>query len=676
MKVSLHWLRDFVDVPSDPREVKSTLTNLGLGVESFTREDDDWVLEVEVTTNRPDCLSHYGVARELATAYGKPLAPLRPAVEEIPEPAAAEIEILDPDLCARYCARVIRNVEVRPSPDWLARRLQSLALRPINNVADVTNYVLMEMGHPLHAFDLERMAGRRVIVRRARNGEGLETLDGVTRTLTADNLVIADAGKPAALAGIMGGAGSAISAATQSVLLESAWFDPLSIRRTAKAQGMHTEASHRFERGADIEIAPVALDRAAELIRELAGGEILSGHVDVYPGRRNPERICLRLVEIRRVLGADIPSQQIERILRSLGFVVNAESGMWRVTPPSFRLDVTREVDLIEEVARHFGYDRLPARMLSAPPRVERDWRREKERALSQTLVSLGYREIITSPLVDDDESQRFSEALPVRIANPLSQQVSSLRTSAFPTMIAALQWNLDRDRQDLRFFEFGKTYRVSLDGVAAERRVLALGLTGNRRPTSIYEPARALEFFDIKGDLETLFELFDLGSVVFVKEGGARYDPLMRGRFLQEGAVLAEFGRLGAEMAKGYKLREFVWLAEIDLETLLGLPLKTKAFRAYSKFPAVERDFSLLIPSDVEYGSLAEIVEKLGVPELVEFRPVDLFRGGAIETNHYGLLLRITLQSPTHTLTGDEATAIGQTIVEALARLSIRLRT
>ncbi len=678
MKVSLNWLKDFVDVPADPRELKSRLTMLGLGVESFTADGEDEILEAEITTNRPDCLSHYGIAREIATTYLKPLKRLDVVVKESEPAASGEIgiEILNPDLCARYCGRVIRNVEVKPSPQWLARRLQAVGLRPINNVADVTNYVLMELGHPLHAFDLARLAERQIVVRRARPGETLKMLDGATRALTVDNLVIADAGRPVALAGVMGGEESAITAATKSVLLESAWFDPVTIRRTAKMHGLHTEASHRFERGADIEMAPLALDRAAELIRELAGGEILRGLLDVYPKPRKRERIVLRRGEILRVLGTEVAGEDVERILPPLGFAVERDgSEGWNVIPPSFRLDVTRQVDLIEEVARHFGYDHLPARLIPAPPRAERDLLREKESALSQRLVSLGYREIITTSMIDPAENLKFSGSQSVVLENPLSQEASALRTTMIPSMVAALRWNLDRDREDLRFYEFGKVYWFAPDGIPKERRVLAIGLTGNRRSISVHESAKAADFFDLKGDLESLWEIFDLGQVTFISEDGGGYEPGIHGRFSRGGKALAAFGQLAAEAAAAYKLRQAVFVAEIDLDALLNCDLRSKAFRPYSKFPAVARDFSLLVPHGISYRRLTETLQSLDLPDLVEFRPVDLFLGGAIGSERYSLLLRLTFQNSTHTLTSEEVAAAGQRIVEALELIGVRLR-
>ncbi len=678
MKLSYRWLKEFVDIPTDPRDLKSKLTDLGLGVESVSPFDEDWILDVEVTTNRPDCLSHYGVAREVATAYHTPLRKLEVILKEASSPVSGSIsiEVANPELCARYCGRVLRKVEVRPSPEWLVRRLEAMGQRSINNIADATNYVLLELGHPLHAFDLERLSQHKILVRRAKAGEGLRTLDGINRELNSHDLVIADAERPVALAGIMGGEDSAITENTHSVLLESAWFDPVTIRHTAKAQGMHTEASHRFERGADIEMAPLALDRCAQLIQQLAGGEILRGMLDVYPRPLKREKIHLERREMRRLLGYEVPWEEVERILRALGFLVERRgTEAWGVTPPSFRPDVTREVDLIEEVARHFGYDRLPARLVPAPPRAEHDLRREKEWRLSGALVSLGYREIITSSMIDPLENEKYSELTSVILENPLSREASALRSTTIPGMVAALRWNLDRDREDLRFFEMGKVYWREPEGRLEEHRVLSLGLTGHRRAASVHENARDLDFFDLKGDLETIWEMFDLGGLSFCPQSEGYYENDLRGQYHFQGAKLATFGQLAAGFAKDYKLKRPVWLAEIDLECLLECPLKSKSFQPYSKFPAVERDFSLLVPAQVTYQRIAQTLQELALSEVISFRPIDLFYGGSKASGEYSLLLRVTFQRMDHTLTGEEVSAASQKILDALASLNIRLR-
>lgn len=703
MRISLNWLREFVKIAAEPDKLKNDLKGLGLGVESVSAAGDDWIFDLEITTNRPDCLSHYGVARELSTLYRELLKRPEIAVKESGAPAASEIsiEIADPDLCARYCGRVARNVQVKPSPAWLRSRLEAVGVRSINNVADATNYVLMELGHPLHAFDLARLRDQKIIVRRARPGERLRTLDGVERALNAENLVIADGRLPVALAGVMGGEESEISSATRSVLLEGAWFDPLSIRRTSKAHGLHTEASHRFERGADIEAAPVALDRAAALIAELAGGEILRGVVDVYPRPRQRRAVLLRRCEIRRILGTDIPREEIERILGWLGFEIeapvsdrddggalasarrpqtpNAAQDEWWVVPPSFRLDVAREVDLIEELARHFGYDRLPMRVGPAPPRFERDTQRDKELTLTGILVSLGYREIITSSMVDPGENARFTQRPPVTLLNPLSQEASALRSTPIPSMLRAIGWNLDRDLTDLRLFEIGKTYAAvpkTPEGLPTEQRVLTLGASGRRRPASVHDSERLLDFFDLKGDLEILLESFDVGDLQFEPAGCHYYEAGLGGRFGDADGPLVIFGQLNREMASDYKLRQAVWLAEVDLERLLQRPLRKRSFRAYPRFPVVERDFSLILPDQVRYSEVEQAVRDSVGTAIRSIRPVDLFRGGSLPPGHFSLLLRVVFYSLSHTLTSDEVERLSQGLLRALEPLNVRLRS
>ena len=694
MKISLNWLIEFADIPLNPKDVERGLTLLGLGVESITQSDSDWVLDVEVTTNRPDCLSHYGMAREASTWYRKPLKRLEYTLKESRTRAAGEvsIEIVDTDLCARYCGRVVQNVRVRPSPAWLAKRLEAIGLRPINNVADATNYVLMELGQPLHAFDLDLLRQRRIIVRRARPGELLRTLDGTNRTLASENLVIADAERPVGLAGVMGGQDSEISSHTRSVLLESAWFDPTSIRRTAKSLAMHTEASHRFERGADIEMAPVALDRTAGLIAEVAEGEILAGVLDVYPHPRPPQYLTFRRAEVVRVLGKEISWEDVERILRSLGFQVERRgTDGWRVTLPSFRLDVTRPVDLVEEVARHYGYDHLPSRLRTAPPRVGRDKVRDKELAISSLLVSLGYCETITSSMVDPNENGRFTAWPPVVLANPLSQEASALRSTPVPSMLRAIRWNLDRDQKDVRLFEMGKTYKPLPQGLPEERRVLTLGASGYRRLATVHDSPRERElfglegeprdFFDLKGELEALLGVFDIRGLRFDSTSCPYYEPGFVGQFLAADTVspgehrLVLFGQLRSEEASEYKLRQGSWLAEIDLECLLSFPLRSMHFQAYPKFPAVERDFSLKVPDGVTYRRIEHAIAGLKLPELASVRPADLFRGGSIPSGQYSLLLRVTLQSHTHTLTSDEVNSVSKRILEVLEPLNVKLR-
>jgi phenylalanyl-tRNA synthetase beta chain len=682
MKISLGWLSEFVELPEDRRALEARLPMLGLGVASSVAVGADHVLDLEVTTNRPDCLGHLGVAREVAAAFGRVLQQPVYHVAEGGESVhdAIRIEISDLEGCARYCGRVIENVKVSASPAWLARRLEAVGVRSINNVADATNYVLMELGQPLHAFDLVRLRGGRIEVRRARAGEKLQTLDGVERDLVPTDLVIADAERAVALAGVMGGADSEITAATRRVMLESAWFEPVAVRRTAKRYGLHTEASHRFERGMDIEMARHAIDRTAALIAELAGGEVLEGVADVYPQRRLRSTIVLRASEIRRMLGTDVESAAITRHLGALGFSVeSAGDASWRVIPPSFRLDVEGEIDLVEEVARLYGYDELPMRVRAAPPSFERDLRREKELAISATLTALGYREIIVPSMVDPAENARFTDEEPVRLLNPLSQDASAMRSTPVPGMLRALRWNLDRGQTDVRFFEVGKIYTSSertSEGLPAEYRVLTIGATGARRPPGVHDSVRALDFFDLKGDIKTLLGNFEVREPVLTTAVLRYHEPGLGATFTANGSVLAKFGQLHHEVAREYKLRQPVDLAEIDLDALLALDLRRRSFRAFSRFPAVERDLSLLVPRGVTYRQIAEAVEAAALAELQDFRAVDRFEGGALPADHYSLLLRIVLQSPDRTLTSEEADAARGQIVAALDPLAIRLRS
>ncbi len=678
MKISVNWLKEFVDIAVAPKQLKSDLTMIGLNTEGLAAAGDDWVLDVEVTTNRPDCLNHYGVARELATLYHQPLKKVEVALQESSGVAkdAISIEISDPDLCARYCGRVVKNVKVGTSPDWLVKRLEAVGQRSINIVADATNYVLMELGHPLHAFDLSRLNQKKIIVRRAKPGESLRTLDGTDHTLTADNLVIGDGTHPVALAGVMGGQESEISSSTRDVLLESAWFEPISIRRTSKSQGFHTEASHRFERGADIQMAPLALDRTAQLIQQIAGGEILQGMIDVYPRPWQPRELRLERSEIARILGVEIPAEEIERILRGLGFSVeSAGHASWQVTAPSFRVDVSREVDLVEEVARHVGYDRLPSRIRPASPRVERDRAQDRVIGTTSLLVSLGVHEIITTSMVDPTEGGRFSASTPVILENPLSQDASAMRSSAVPSMLRAIRWNLDRDTNDFRLFELGKTYSMDSKGVPEEHRVLTVGASGHRRAASVYDSEAPLDFFDLKGDLEAVLSAFEISDLEFDASGPAYFQPGRCGRFRSNGIELAILGMIQQDLARDYKLRQPVWVAEINFERLLEFSLRVRKFQSISKFPAVERDFSLVVPDNLTYERISAALASLAIEDIRGFQPIDRFRGGNIPSQHHSLLLRVTFQSQTRTLTSEEIDEMSQRLLTALQGLGAKLR-
>lgn len=683
MKILLEWLKDFVDAPAPAAKLAADLTLAGVSVETVSPAENGagTVLDLEITPNRPDLLGHYGVAREVAALYSKPLKPVEPKPIEGAPPAsqAAQVEIAAPDLCHRYVALVLCNVKVQPSPDWLRLRLEACGLASINNIVDVTNYVLLELGHPTHAFDLDTLAEKRIVVRTAKPDEKLTTLDGVARTLKPHQLVIADARRAVALAGIMGGAETEISLQTRNVLLESAWFDPVTTRRAAQELGLRTEASYRFERGMDVEAPLRVARRCAELFLTLAGGELLAGALDVYPRRWQAPEIPLRQGEIARLLGAPLPDSVIERLLAALGCVAT-RSGQdaWRVRAPSWRRDLSREVDLIEELARHHGYDKFPARLPPTRQPVARPPYARAQTALRETLEAQGYDETINFALSSAGAAEQFlppGETLaPLR--NPLSEETAVLRPSGLLSLVETLAWNVNRGQRHLRLYEIGKTYTVRR-GQFHERLVLTLGATGLLREKSVEEAERAFDFFALKGAVEAVLEPFALPALEFRPCDAACFHPARRAAVSAGEQLLGVLGQLSPALAASFKLRQDAYLAELDLEALYAAGLRPRRYQPLSRFPAVARDFSLVLDQSVSFGAVRQAIEKLNLSELTAVAAVDRFRGGPVPAGKYSLLVRVTFQSAEQTLTEEQIRSQSERIVEALqSQLGATLRT
>jgi phenylalanyl-tRNA synthetase beta chain len=681
MKLLYNWLKEFAPVGAPAAELARKLSLSGTASEFAGDTAAGPLLDAEITNNRPDCLGHYGVAREAAAIYSVALKALSPAFHEAKDAAAsaAQVAIECPDLCGRYTARILRGVRVGPSPAWLRERLEAIGENSINNIVDVTNYAMFELGQPMHAFDLGRLAGRRIVVRRGRAGEALRTLDGVDRKLSAETCVIADAERAVAIGGVIGGANSEITAETRDILLESAWFDPISVRRTAKALGIRTEASLRFERGADQEMAETASRRAIELMLQVAGGEALARCIDEYPGRKTAQKIELRRGEFLRVMGADVPDAEIESILRALGFSPRKTRGSagsadsaWECSTAAWRRDVTRPVDLIEEVARLHGYDKFAPRIPVAKQAASRLPHAEAEDRMRERLAALGYQEIVAIPLVDPaaDAPFRPAGAEPVAIANPLATDASQMRTSGVPSMLAALEWNINRGEKNLRLFEIGKRYEIR-DGQAKETRILTLGATGLAREKSLHEAEREFEFADLKGDLDAAGAI--AGGWVW-SEGAPEW--LAAGRAARIAAAgapenpVGAAGMLSRRLASQFKLKQEIYLAELSLEEIL---IAQEAHRGalrwhpLPRFPAVERDFSLLLKDSVTFGQVETAIRSCGIPEIVGIEPVDLFRGKSVRAGSYSLLVRVTLQSAEATLTEAQLTDYSARIIAAL---------
>jgi phenylalanyl-tRNA synthetase beta chain len=666
MKISLKWLKEFVDIGEDPQRLRTRLTSVGLAVDALDPAAEDFIYELDVATNRPDCLGHVGVAREVAAIYGSalrlPKFELREGGKRADEVFSISIE--DAELCGRYCGRYIEGVKIGPSPDWLKNRLEALGVRSINNVADITNYVMLELSQPLHAFDADTLSKRTIIVRPARSGEKMTTLDGVERNLDPSILMIADAERSVAVAGVMGGAETEISAGTTNVLLESANFNPLSIRKTSRALGLSTDASYRFERGADIEMARFACDRAAALIQELAGGKVYKDVIDVYPGRKHPATAMLRRKRIHSFLGGAVDDTTVEHIFQRLGFKSTATRDGWSIEVPTHRIDIALEEDLLDEVARHYGLDRFPSTLPAYSGFGSGLHLEAEERLLRSRIAGHGYSEVITMAFSDELTERRFRpDTEPVKLLNPMAEDEAILRTSLMASMLRTLQWNLNRGIRDLQLYEIGKVYRKG-----SEERSLILAMTGALRPKSVHEAERSFNFYDLKGDIEDIFQAFDVGLTIGREKVPAYYHP---GRAAEAGDV-AVFGELHPEYAELFKLRQRVYIAELDINVILASGQRRQV-QAIPKFPSIRRDLSLLVDRGVHYGEIHKAIPK--IRELVRVEPFDRMESGPFPESKYSLSISLFYQSNERTLTDAEVEGFDAAVLAALTPMGVEQR-
>jgi phenylalanyl-tRNA synthetase beta chain len=691
MKLSAQWIREFVDVPVDDRRLAEDLTNVGIGVEGISGSGADTVFEVEIGTNRPDAMNHYGVAREAAAIYDVGLKQLsalssQPSAKS-PEEPAVPIVVEETQLCPRFSARVIRGTTIKASPEKTIHRLGLLDQRAISNAVDATNYVLWEMGKPTHVFDMDLLEGGKLVVRKARAGEKLKTLDGVERKLTTEDLVVADAKKPVGLAGVMGGYDTMITDKTQNIVIESAWWDPAIVRKMSRRHALHTDASHRFERGADFESTVLSCDRVAELILQSGGGKLFGGIVDVVSKNLDQAPGELRLSEVRRILGGDIETGQIVRILKKLGFELIPEGqadAQFRVKIPSWRLDVEREIDLIEEIARLHGYDKFKNTLPAYSGAVSELPDAAKEAALRKRALALGYDEAISLTFISHADAEKFSSAEATRVLeleNPLSDEASVMRTSMAPGMLDMLSWNLNRGAEDICLFEMGRVYGVTANAERVEPRRACLGATlgaitnwmpaNSALDVSKGNSAKAAEAFrGFKGDVENLLGAFATGGLDFDRKVAEYFHPGRAARAVSNGVGLAQFGQIHPEVALGRKLKQEVFLAEIDLDRLYDFGLRGAQFRPLPRYPAVQRDFSFIFADAVSFEQMRQAVEMVHLPEMRSFAPAEIFRGGNIGAGKYSILLRAAFQSSERTLREDEVAEWSAKIVAALSEL------
>ncbi len=686
MKISPHWLRDFVDIPVDYTRLADELTLAGVAVEGISGEGESTVFEMEITTNRPDAMNHYGVAREASALYDLPLRPIEPKLPPSQGKSDVTIDIQEPELCPRFTAREIRGVTIKPSPANIASRLQLIDQRPISNAVDATNYVLWEIGKPTHVFDLDLLEGRRLVIRKARAGETLKTLDGVEHKLSTEDLVVADAKKPVGLAGVMGGFDTMITEKTKNILIESAWWDPVTVRRMSKRHGIHTDASHRFERGADFESTVASTNRVAELILASGGGTLVGDVIDVIARKLDLAPVELDLREVQRILGEKLSTIEISRILTRLGFAMLAGGEeRYLIHIPSWRLDIEREIDIIEELARLHGYDKFPNTLPAYSGEVRELPHAHKDARLRSSLLALGYNETISLTFISKEDARRFSTAPELDLANPISDEASVMRTSMVPSMLNMLAYNLNRGSDNVRLFESGSVFEASgvdstLVEKALEAKRISTGVTGNVdaevvRGLAPGAAARPFSFFDLKGDIESLLAPFSHWTLYYDAQTADYYHPGRSARAVLDGATVAQFGQIHPDVAAARKLRQDVFVAEIYLDRLYQHDLRQVRYEALPRFPNVERDFSFVFDDGVEFEKIHQSVAGLGISELRSFVPVEVFRGEKVGAGKYSILMRARLQSSERTLRDDEVAQWAGQIAKALEGLGGRQR-
>ncbi len=639
----------------------------------------DTILEFDLTPNRPDCLSIMGIAREVAAITGGNFHPKNIGVtEEGPDISSlTSVTIEEPELCPRYAARVIQGVQVGPAPLGMQRRLITAGMRPLSNVIDVTNYVMWELGHPLHAFEYEMLDEHRIVVRRAAAGEVLRTLDGVPRELTSEMLVIADASRSVALAGIMGGADSEVTEGTRTVLLECAYFNPTSIRRTAKALGMHTEASHRFERGADPEGPISAIGRAIELMREVAGGTVARGIADEYPNRVPIRNVELRVQCTSKVLGVELPKEDIVHYLTRLQLPVREKSkDVLEVEVPSYRVDLEREIDLIEEVARLHGYQQIPVELPAQNPSTTlADPQRQWEIRIKELFASIGFSEVITYSFISEKLLERLGllEAAPsrklLRLRNALSAEWEVMRPLLVPSILETVALNMHRNVFDQRLFEVSRVFIPAEEGqVPEERRHLAGALCG-RRESRVWNEGLMLDLFDVKGCLELLFERLRALPREYLP---AVSSPFLDGpesfQIAMNGTSVGEAGLVHPSFAELFGIIRPVYVFELDLERIFHLRLPPVTFKNIPRFPSSSRDIAVVVDRAVAAEDVRRSIEESGVQYLEGVILFDVYEGSPIPPGKKSLAFTLTYRSPDRTLTDDEVNAIHSTIPELLS--------
>ncbi len=639
--------------------------------------ETDWILDLAVTPNRPDALSHIGIAREAAAILDKPLHLPRPDFPEAGAPVEQHVavEILCPEGCPRYAARLIRGLTVQPSPEWMVRRLEAVGVRSINNLVDATNYVLMETGHPLHAFDFRFIAGGKIIVRESREGEKFITLDEKEHILKAGTVLICDAEKPVALGGIMGGLNSEVVDDTTEVLLESAYFTPEYIQKSVRCLGISSEASQRFERGADPNGVLYAQARATQLMLELGGGEVCKGVVDAYPSPIHPVEIDLKVEQINKLLGTQLTREQMAEELQRIGLLVDGP----RVTVPTFRPDIRMSADLAEEVGRLYGYDNIPTAVSAPFPYLAKtnpmdDFIDE----LRNLVCGIGYREVVTNSMINRAKWEGWSAESIYPILNPISQDMNGMRNSLIPALLGVLQWNINRQISDLAVFEIGRIFKHpgSLDKQPVEQMKLGVALTGKREKDLWASQWQSYDFYDIKGFVERLADKFSLDNLEFIDYDNFAVANQALG--IKTGhRSLGYIGKVRDELLKAFEIESPVFVAELDVTTLFEVRSTEQLYQPIPRYPRVERDLAVVVDETLPVGGLMNTIGKNGGRFLTRMDVFDVYRGKQVASGKKSVAFRLHFQSPEKTLTEEEVNQATGKILKALQKeYDAQLRT
>lgn len=683
MGVSVNWLQQYVDITWPPAELAHRLTMAGIAIEGVEEINNDAIMDLDLTPNRGDCMGLINLAREIAALNGQELRipAVTPAENQEDIGAYIAVKIDAPDLCPRYAARVVKNVKVQESPAWMQERLLSAGIRPINNIVDVTNFVMLETNQPLHAFDYDLLDNKQIVVRRALEGEKFTTLDDIERQLTGEMLVINDGQKPVALAGVMGGQNTEINDHTTTVLLEAAYFQGSNIRRTSKKLGLRSDSSVRFEKGADINGVIYAINRAASLLQETAAGEIVAGICDIYPNPQAPRRILLRPERVNHLLGTEISTEEIIKYLHNLQFKITNIDNYLAVEIPTYRPDIEMEVDLIEEVARLYGYDRIPPSLPASTVSPGGLNPQQKFINLVGAVLSGQMHEVINysfiSPhwfdhmlLAEDSRSRSV-----VAIANPLSEEQSVMRTMLLPGMLDCISRNLAKKNMNLAFYEIGKVFIPSSQGLPQEKLKLC-GITAGTTRVNWLKHRVEMDFFYIKGIMEELLDRLGLKNYEFVEATGEGYHPGRTALIKSQSQEIGIIGEIHPLVLQNFGIKTRVCAFELDMDTLCHLSAGSFMMQDIAKYPPVERDIAIIVKQEVKVAAVVHVVKETESDLLRDIVVFDVYEGDQVPEGYKSIALKLTLQSKAKTLTDDEVNKATYNIIDALkTRLTAELR-